>query len=169
MCKGCSSDSGNKAGIRHGRCGEWWRCPGKHFQCVPVTPVCFPSSSRVIPPREGLLQPLCAPGWGVTDVCLSLGQLRSQSVPHAQQYLTCFLLFLWGRGAVCSIQSATRSVGGITCMCRKCKVAAEVFTAPGLGEVGLFSNSGRLFCLVYYCASLTWLLCQFNPEIWGFS
>lgn len=135
--------------------------------CVPVTPVCSPSPSRVTFPREGVLQPLCAPSWGVMGVCLSLGQLRSQSEPDAQQYLNWFLLFLGGRGTICSIQSAPRSVGGITCTCRKGIVAGKwQQKCPGLGEVG---NSRRLYCLICCCGSPTQLLPQFSSELWGFS
>lgn len=62
---------------------------------------------------------------GGSQMSVCLWDSSDLSVSHAQQYLTCFLLFLWGRGAVCSIQSATRSVGGITCMCRKWIVAVK--------------------------------------------
>lgn len=98
---------------------EVWRVMEASRQTLAVvsqfTPLCSHSSSRVTPPREGLLQPPGAPGWGIRG-CLSLGQFRSQSMSDAQQYLTWFLLFLQGRGTVCSIQNAARSVGGITCM-----------------------------------------------------
>lgn len=154
LCKGCRSDSGNKAGIRHGRCGEGWRHPGKPFQLCPSHTSAFPQLKQSYPSKGGApAAPLCS--W-LMGVCLSVCLWHSSdlSVSDAQQYLTWFFLFLWGTGTVCSIQSAPRSVGGTTCMCRKRVLAVNwQQKRPGLGEVG---NSRRLYCLNV-------LLCQPYP------
>lgn len=115
--------------------------------CVPVTPVCSPSSSRVpLQGRGSCSHFVLLAGRSQMSVCLSVCR-TAQSVSGAQQYLTWLLLFLWGRGGVCSIQSASRSVGGIACVCRKGIVAVKLqqkrcVYSPALGEVG---NSRGLY------------------------
>lgn len=100
---------------------EVWRVVEASRQTLPAVSQshqCVPSAQAELPlQRRGSCSPFVLPA-GVMG-CLSLGQLRSQSVSDAQRYLTWSLLFLQGRGTVCSIQNATRSVGGITCACRE--------------------------------------------------